>query len=36
MGLGLPVVRQLAASLDAIVSVDDAPGGGAHFLLRFE
>jgi signal transduction histidine kinase len=35
MGLGLPVVRQLAASLDAIVSLDDAPGGGARFTLRF-
>ena len=36
MGLGLPVVRQLAASLDATVSLDDAPGGGARFTLRFE
>jgi signal transduction histidine kinase len=35
MGLGLPVVRQLAASLDAVVDVDDAPGGGARFTLRF-
>jgi signal transduction histidine kinase len=35
MGLGLPVVRQLAASLDATVSLDDAPGGGARFTLRF-
>lgn len=35
MGLGLPVVRQLAASLDATVEVDDAPGGGARFTLRF-
>jgi signal transduction histidine kinase len=35
MGLGLPVVRQLAASLDAIVFLDDAPGGGARFTLRF-
>jgi two-component system sensor histidine kinase TctE len=36
MGLGLPVVRQLAASLDATVHLDDAPGGGARFTLRFE
>ena len=36
MGLGLPVVRQLAASLDATISLDDAPGGGARFTLRFE
>lgn len=36
MGLGLPVVRQLAASLDATISLDDAPGGGALFTLRFE
>jgi signal transduction histidine kinase len=35
MGLGLPVVRQLAASLDASVALDDAPGGGARFTLRF-
>jgi signal transduction histidine kinase len=34
MGLGLPVVRQLAASLDATISLDDAPGGGALFTLR--
>ena len=36
MGLGLPVVRQLAASLDATISLDDAPDGGARFTLRFE
>lgn len=36
MGLGLPVVRQLSASLDATISLDDAPGGGALFTLRFE
>ena len=36
MGLGLPVVRQLAASLDATISLDDAPGGGARFTLTFE
>ena len=36
MGLGLPVVRQLAASLDATITLDDAPGGGARFTLRFE
>ncbi|HUP85391.1 MAG TPA: GAF domain-containing sensor histidine kinase [Acidimicrobiales bacterium] len=35
MGLGLPVVRQLAASLDATVILDDAPDGGARFTLRF-
>jgi signal transduction histidine kinase len=35
MGLGLPVVRQLAASLDATISLDDAPDGGARFTLRF-
>ncbi len=35
MGLGLPVVRQLAASLEAGVVVDDAPGGGARFTVRF-
>ncbi len=36
MGLGLPVVRQLATALDATVSLDDAPDGGARFTLRFE
>jgi signal transduction histidine kinase len=35
MGLGLPVVRQLAAALDADITLDDAPDGGARFTLRF-
>jgi signal transduction histidine kinase len=35
MGLGLPVVRQLAASLEANVLVEDASGGGASFTLHF-
>lgn len=35
MGLGLPVVRQLAASLDATVTLDEAPDGGARFTLQF-
>jgi signal transduction histidine kinase len=35
MGLGLPVVRQLAGALDATVTLDDAPDGGARFTLRF-
>lgn len=36
MGLGLPVVRQLAASLDATISLDDAPGGGARFTFTIQ
>lgn len=36
MGLGLPVVRQLAAALDATVDLDDAPEGGARFTVCFE
>lgn len=35
MGLGLPVARQLAAALDATMTLDDAPDGGARFTLRF-
>jgi signal transduction histidine kinase len=35
MGLGLPVARQLAAALDATITLDDAPDGGARFTLRF-
>ena len=35
MGLGLPVVRQLTAALEATITLDDAPGGGARFTLRF-
>lgn len=35
MGLGLPVVRQLAAALEATITLDDAPDGGARFTLRF-
>ena len=35
MGLGLPVVRQLAAALDVSITLDDAPDGGARFTLRF-
>ena len=35
MGLGLPVVRQLAAALDATITLDDAPDGGARFTLCF-
>jgi signal transduction histidine kinase len=35
MGLGLPVVRQLAGALDASITLDDAPGGGARFTLTF-
>jgi signal transduction histidine kinase len=35
MGLGLPVVRQLSAALDAHITLDDAPDGGARFTLRF-
>ncbi|MDQ3106864.1 MAG: GAF domain-containing sensor histidine kinase [Actinomycetota bacterium] len=35
MGLGLPVVRQLSAALEATLTLDDAPGGGARFVLRF-
>jgi signal transduction histidine kinase len=34
MGLGLPVVRQLAGALGLVVELDDAPGGGASFTLR--
>lgn len=36
MGLGLPVVRQLCAALDATITLDDAPDGGARFTVRFE
>jgi signal transduction histidine kinase len=35
MGLGLPVVRNIATALGATVAVEDAPGGGARFVLRF-
>ncbi|MDQ1396907.1 MAG: two-component system, OmpR family, phosphate regulon sensor histidine kinase PhoR, partial [Acidimicrobiaceae bacterium] len=35
MGLGLPLVRMLASGLDATVTVDDNPGGGAVFRLLF-
>ena len=35
MGLGLPTVRQLAASLGALVTVGDAEGGGAVFEVHF-
>ena len=34
MGLGLPVVRQLAAALDLVVELGEADGGGAVFTLR--
>ena len=36
MGLGLPVVRQLCAALDATITLDDAPDGGARFTVRFD
>lgn len=36
MGLGLPVVRQLCAALDASITLDDAPDGGARFTVRFD
>ncbi|MEZ5171463.1 MAG: HAMP domain-containing sensor histidine kinase [Acidimicrobiia bacterium] len=34
-GLGLAIVAQAAASHGGSVAVEDAPGGGARFLLRF-
>ena len=34
MGLGLPVVRQLAAALDLVVEVGEAEGEGAVFTMR--
>lgn len=36
MGLGLPVVRQLCAALEATITLDDAPDGGARFTVRFD
>jgi signal transduction histidine kinase len=36
MGLGLPVVRNLATAIGARVDLADAPGGGASFTLRFD
>jgi len=33
-GLGLAVVRRLAAEYEWTIAVDDAPGGGARFSLR--
>lgn len=35
MGLGLSIVRNLAAAVNARVELDDAPGGGARFTLMF-
>lgn len=35
MGLGLPIVRNIAAALGATVDCEDAPGGGARFVVRF-
>lgn len=35
MGLGLPVARDIARQLNASVTVDDAPGGGALFTVKF-
>jgi signal transduction histidine kinase len=35
MGLGLPVARELCARLDAALELDDTPGGGVTFTIRF-
>ncbi len=35
LGLGLTMVRAVAEAHGGSASVDDAPGGGARFLLRF-
>lgn len=35
MGLGLAIVRNLTGALGATVTVEDAPGGGARFVVRF-
>jgi signal transduction histidine kinase len=35
MGLGLPVARQLSNQLGAALALDDTPGGGARFTIRF-
>ena len=34
-GLGLSIVRGVAADHDATVAVENLPGGGAEFTLRF-
>jgi signal transduction histidine kinase len=34
-GIGLAVVKELVERLDATVTVDDAPGGGARFTVSF-
>jgi signal transduction histidine kinase len=34
-GIGLAVVRELASLHGAGVSIDDAPGGGARFVVEF-
>ena len=35
MGLGLPLVRSLCTAMDASVSLQSPPDGGACFLIRF-
>jgi signal transduction histidine kinase len=35
LGLGLSVVRGLVESMDGVIRIDDAPGGGAAFRIRF-
>ncbi len=34
-GIGLSVVQEFVEQMDADISVADAPGGGARFLVRF-
>ncbi|HEX7165670.1 MAG TPA: ATP-binding protein [Acidimicrobiales bacterium] len=35
MGLGLPVARELSTRLGASLTLDEPPGGGARFTIRF-
>jgi two-component system sensor histidine kinase QseC len=34
-GLGLPIVQEISRQHGAVVSVEDRPGGGSRFIVRF-
>jgi signal transduction histidine kinase len=36
MGLGLALALRLTASLDTTLELEDTPGGGATFVIRFD